>query len=172
MTAEITVGTRIRYAADGDVVVVRERKDTDDGWWVDGDDGHPRGGLADSVIADGTWVVEPQRERERVTQLDVDEIRRLDHWCRSLKQMVPDAIGTYLVGSALTRPDYRDVDIRVVLDDDVHHAIPASVNPLDLNMLLSGWGRQVTGLRIDCQIQSMEECQALVGPKHPQGLRP
>ncbi len=95
------------------------------------------------------------RTRQRATYLRVDEVRLLDHWCDSLGQ----TFGTtpYLVGSVLIRSDYRDVDVRVMLDDDAYEAIPMHV--LDLNMLLSRWGQQSTGLPIDCQVQSYTEWQ-------------
>ena len=44
------VGIRLVHMNTGDVVRVRCRKSTDDGWWV-----HDGGGLCDEVIADGTW---------------------------------------------------------------------------------------------------------------------
>lgn len=57
-----TVGARWRYVGRGErdpgfeVVVLTERKADDSGWWVSTLDGQPAGGLADRVIASGTWV--------------------------------------------------------------------------------------------------------------------
>lgn len=95
--------------------------------------------------------------KRRATQLDVDEVRALDHWCTLLRGMFPTTVGVIHVGSSIVRPDYRDVDIRVVLLDDEHAALVPLINRLDLHMLLSQWGRQMTGLRIDCQLQSVTE---------------
>lgn len=44
------VGIQLVHMSTGHVVRVRERKSTDDGWWL-----HDEGGLCDEVIADGTW---------------------------------------------------------------------------------------------------------------------
>lgn len=95
--------------------------------------------------------------KARATHLDVDEVRALDHWCHLLRRMFPTTVGILHVGSSIVRPDYRDVDIRIVLDDDEYTALVPLVNRLDLHMLLSQWGRQMTGLRIDCQLQSVTE---------------
>jgi len=103
---------------------------------------------------------------ERATQLRVDEIRALDHFCHLLEASFGER--PYLVGSAITRPDYRDVDVRVPLDDEAYEAIPLEV--LDLNMLLSQWGQRVSGLPIDCQVQRLSEFQAATGPVNPRGL--
>ena len=93
----------------------------------------------------------------RASYLDVDEVRSLDHFALSLDVMFDANVGIIHVGSSLSRADYRDVDVRVVLTDDDYRQLAEVVNMLDLNMLLSGWGRRVTGLRIDCQIQSLAE---------------
>ncbi len=48
--------------------------------------------------------------------LSVPDFQRLNWACRP----VTEAFGhpPYLVGSALTRPDFRDIDLRLILDDD------------------------------------------------------
>ena len=64
----------------------------------------------------------------------------------------------YLVGSALDRADYRDVDVRVILDDDAYAAmfrgrVPGKVQPL-WSLLCSSISMQlghITGLPIDFQ---------------------
>lgn len=99
----------------------------------------------------------------RAIYLTVPEVRRLDHWCELLRnafQRTP-----YLVGSVLTRADHRDVDVRIILEDDVHAALPIHV--LDLNMLLSNWGQLLTALPIDCQVQSQSEWDAETEKRDP-----
>ena len=66
----------------------------------------------------------------------------------------------YLVGSALTSPNWRDVDIRVILDDDAYDDLARNVVPAILNLSISVWGRKVTGLPIDFQIQRMTDANA------------
>lgn len=71
------------------------------------------------------------------------------------------------VGRAAEFP-YRDVDVRIMLDDDD----PLLADPnrwVAINVALSCWGRQVTGLPIDCQLQatSVGNSEKHVGPRNP-----
>lgn len=76
--------------------------------------------------------------------------------------------GIFIVGSALERPDWRDVDIRMMLDDasfaelfpGVRLDSGAAVWEFDprwtlLTVALTKWMREQTGLPIDFQIQPM-----------------
>lgn len=65
--------------------------------------------------------------------------------------------GTYLVGSCLHRPDFRDVDVRCILPDDQFAALPCVAT---LNACVSEWLRQRTGLPIDFQFQGQTEANA------------
>ena len=95
----------------------------------------------------------------RATRLSVDQVRAIDHFAASLYVMFPEMLGVAVVGSSLERDDYRDVDLRVVLDDEHYQGIYDLLDVLDLNALLSRWGQQVTALPIDCQIQPQWEHQ-------------
>jgi hypothetical protein len=85
-------------------------------------------------------------------------------------QTITDAFGTcpYHVGSSATSKTWRDVDVRLILDDDQFHALfPgfAAANHIDafwslICAALSELGRARTGLPIDFQIQSMTEANA------------
>lgn len=106
----------------------------------------------------------------RATYLTVDEMRLLDHWCRNLRDTFP-CIGVYLVGSVLVRPDYRDVDVRVVMVDKAHRRLTRSIDLLDLGMLLSRWGQEQTGLPIDAQVQSLTESSQFTSQRNARGIR-
>lgn len=71
----------------------------------------------------------------------------------------------YLVGSATERPDYRDVDVRVILaDEDFDRIFGGQVLLWSLICLAIGqYLRDVTGLQIDFQVQRMTEANE----KHP-----
>lgn len=97
----------------------------------------------------------PSRRKQHV-----DEVRILDHWCSILRRMFPTCVSVLQVGSSLVRDDYRDVDIRIVLWDKDHRRLTKAMEVNDLNMLLSQWGRRMTGMPIDCQVQSMAESAA------------
>jgi hypothetical protein len=82
------------------------------------------------------------------------------------------AFGTppYLVGSALTNKTYRDVDVRLILDDETYESMGfgdpnhQSQNGkwVSLCMAYSALGKQITGLPIDFQIQQ----QSLANEQH------
>ena len=95
--------------------------------------------------------------RRRSTRLGPDQVRAIDHFAESLFVMFPHQVGVAHVGSSLSRDDYRDVDLRVVLDDASRRVLAAIIDLDDLHMLLSRWGQQVTGLPIDCQTQEQSE---------------
>ena len=74
----------------------------------------------------------------------------------------------YLVGSAGERADYRDVDVRLILDDDQFDSLfgveRVSAHPTALWELMSlaigDYLRSRTGLPIDFQIQRQTEANA------------
>lgn len=87
-------------------------------------------------------------------------------------QHINDAFGgfgCYQVGSSLERADWRDVDIRLILEDGEFTALFPNVNLwpegkggtweqdprwLLLTTAISAWLKQQTGLPVDFQIQS------------------
>ena len=98
----------------------------------------------------------------RATYMQVADVRLLDDWAVHLGQMFGNEV-PYLVGSALIKPDHRDVDVRIVLDDDAYANLAACVSINRLNVCLSLWGKTVTGLPIDCQVQQQTEANRLYG---------
>ncbi len=84
----------------------------------------------------------------------------LDHWGTLLYSVFDEM--PYMVGSATMSTTYRDVDVRVILNDDVFDATfgPSfgchneySDKWTSLMAALSLWGQKVTGLPIDFQVQ-------------------
>lgn len=79
---------------------------------------------------------------------------------------------TYHVGSSLENKDgWRDVDVRVLLPDDVWDAM--ELGPPDrchqnakwvaYCLVLSSFGRELTGLPIDCQLQKTSHANEKFG---------
>jgi hypothetical protein len=97
----------------------------------------------------------------RATRLSVDQVRAIDHFAENMIVMFPHMMGLAIVGSALTRDDWRDVDLRVVLAPSHYQALSENLTIDDLNALLSRWGQQVTGLPIDCQLQNYPDHERL-----------
>lgn len=83
----------------------------------------------------------------------------LHHGCAAIEKAWPDSYGVYLVGSALERPDYRDVDLRCILpDDDFDAEFPKNDAGIRerwqlMTWSLSAWLKSLTGLPIDFQFQ-------------------
>lgn len=111
----------------------------------------------------------PVSESRRNRYLLVSEVDVLRAWGRDLYRLFDEM--PYLVGSSLQRADYRDVDVRIILDDDRYASLVAVMNPKLLTLSLSLWGQKVTGLPIDCQVQAMTAAnEEFDGPRDPIGL--
>lgn len=133
-------------------------------------------------------MVTDEKPRVRVASyLSPPDLHRLDWACSPIRR----AFGSppYLVGSALTRPDFRDIDLRLILDDEVMahmfdhiegdelpHLVPlAQPVRLLLNIALSDMIARAAGLPwpIDFQIQAMSEANVPENDsvRNPMGLR-
>lgn len=91
---------------------------------------------------------------------------RLELACRHILSAYDDdgSFGCYLVGSALDRPDWRDVDVVLILSDEAFRrefpkaSLRGGAFELDSKWLLSAvsmssWLSEQTGLPIDFKIQ-------------------
>ena len=124
-------------------------------------------------------------DRQRVMYLSVEELWRLSNACRPIS----DAFGghmVYIVGSVLTRADYRDVDLRVILPDDEYERLFLPTrNGVDgmaqglhdqfrmlLQTAISAMLRETTRMVIDFQVQSQTEANQFDGKRNPATLRP
>lgn len=81
----------------------------------------------------------------------------------------------YLVGTAGTRGDYRDVDVRLILDDKKHDRLRRAIG-LDgiagLGLFAGQYLASLTDLPIDFQIQRQAEANILhSGSRNPLGTR-
>jgi hypothetical protein len=85
----------------------------------------------------------------------------------------------YLVGSALTRRDFRDVDVRVILAEDEWAGLFPGLDDVDqrhpkwsgICTAFSLWGQRATGLPIDFQLQPMGKAnEQHQGRRHALGL--
>lgn len=101
---------------------------------------------------------------------------------REFGAAITDCIGEtpYLVGSILReRSGWRDVDVRVMVDDETFAAIFGEDDVWItngrlrlINMALSALGEQMTGLPVDCQIQQASEANAHYGGERRDPLIP
>lgn len=108
--------------------------------------------------------------------LGADQLDRLDH----ASLIVAQALDVpYLVGSVLERPDYRDVDVRVVLDDDEYARLfpgPGTRRTDPFWSLfcasVTEYLTRLTGLPIDFQVQDRTHGNTFSGKRHPLGIYP
>lgn len=105
----------------------------------------------------------------RATSIGPHDIYLLDQWGRQLTEAF--GAGAMLVGSvARGEKDWRDVDIRMPLPKSMtrmsDHAIRA------VNLAVTLWGRQVTALPIDFQMQRADEFKSYDNDiRNPMGPR-
>lgn len=94
--------------------------------------------------------------RKRINYLIVSEQFDLNHICNVLTDC---GFSTYHVGSSLERSDYRDVDLRCLLDDSEYERIIGGneIRLSFLNVVISEWLQARTGLPIDFQFQKRTE---------------
>lgn len=109
--------------------------------------------------------------KHRATQLSVPDMYRLNVACRHVAAAFDDNL-PYLVGSSLTKKNYRDVDLRLMLDDDEFARL--FPNPMWLklaNAAMSDWLASITGLPIDFQFQDTTQAnKEFTGRRHPLGF--
>ena len=112
-----------------------------------------------------------ERTKGRASWLDVPTFFRLDWCCRNFLE----AFGAppYLVGSCLSRPDFRDVDVSLMLPDERFAAMfPNKYALLFMNAAVSDWLGGRTGLRIDFKFQDTTKAnEEHTGPRNPLGMR-
>jgi hypothetical protein len=118
--------------------------------------------------------------KARASYLSPPDFHRLDWACRPIAEAFGEP--PYLVGSVLTRPDFRDIDIRLILDDaaaervltgesfEVHCDGNPNACRLLLNIAFSDLIASIAHAPapIDFQIQSMTEANA---PEYAHGMR-
>lgn len=91
--------------------------------------------------------------------------------------------GVYIVGSCLERPDWRDVDVRLIMEDAAFERLFPAVEMHSgawefdprwclMTVAISKWLSAETGLPIDFQFQPMTHANKHhEGPRHAAGLR-
>lgn len=82
------------------------------------------------------------------------EQQLLRDWAPLVVQMFKGEM-CYQVGSSLTDKPHRDIDVRTMLDSADFKKLASIVDIDRLNMAISLWGQQATGLPIDFQVQDI-----------------
>ena len=132
--------------------------------------------ILDRDIARGIGLDLARASRTRGAYLGAPHFFNLNQACRQLSEAFGHCI--YMVGSVMERADYRDVDIRCLLEDEdfsrlfpgapgeanLHEASSARLSLM--NAAISLYLHRATGLPIDFQFQQL----TLANEKYP-GLR-
>lgn len=111
--------------------------------------------------------------KQRTDLLTTTELYNLDAACRIVRRAFGEP--PYLVGSAGIGNDggqYRDVDVRLMLDDEEFSAVCPTRERWELLCLAIGaYLRDRTGLPVDFQIQRMREAnERFNGSRNPLGM--
>ena len=97
----------------------------------------------------------------------------LDEACRPIAEAFDAA--PFLVGTATSRQEYRDVDVRLILDDETYKSLIGVVDtPLRefLGIAIGQYLESRTGLPIDFQIQQQSAANRMhQGMRNPLGMR-
>ena len=130
----------------------------------------------DRLVAPDSDAALSSTERKKACYLSTLELHELDEACAPFLSAFGEH--PYLVGSASQRPDFRDVDVRLILADDEFDALFAEREGLWalLGRLGSTFLRARTGLPVDFQVQRQSEANAKFGnlgetPRNPLGSR-
>lgn len=125
----------------------------------------------------------PKPPRVKASHVGAPAIFQLELCCQQLNRAFSEGYGCYLVGSSLKRPDWRDVDVRMILSDESFDKLfPSSKSKhclwefdprwIIMTTSISAWLSKQTGLPIDFQFQPQTHANARHrGPRHALGMR-
>jgi hypothetical protein len=120
-----------------------------------------------------------QEPRKKVNYVGAPATFALDQACAQISQAF-DGYACYLVGSAIQRPDWRDVDVRFIMEDSAFAALFPDAGGhweqdprwLLLVVSISQWLSKLTGLPIDFQFQPQTHAnEKHKGPRYAIGIR-
>lgn len=107
----------------------------------------------------------------------------LELCCKHINEAFTGHFGCYVVGSVLERPDWRDVDVRLIMKDEAFAALfpdchweanawESDPRWLLLTVALSRWLSAHTGLPVDFQFQPQSKAnERYKGRRNAMGMR-
>jgi hypothetical protein len=117
-------------------------------------------------------------ERRKVNYVGAPAVFALETACRQINEAFGH-FGCYLVGSAIERADWRDVDVRFIMADEEFDRLFPDADQhweqdprwLLLTVSISERLSKVTGLPVDFQFQRQSHANArFKSSRHPLGL--
>lgn len=130
--------------------------------------------------------VRVKARRRKVCYVGAPAIFKLELACKHLHEafcLGDRHAGIYLVGSCMERPDFRDVDVRLMMDDEAFSELFPDASTtgatwefdprwLLLTTTISAWLKEQTGLPVDFQFQPMNWAnERHNGMRNAMGLR-
>ena len=137
---------------------------------------HERAGATGDVFCHDCRAV---KKWKRSNYVAAPHFYNLNQACVIVNRAFTNGFGCYLVGSACVRKDYRDVDVRLILDDAEYDRLFGGKDRGGyLNAFwslqcttISAWLSTQSGLPVDFQIQRRTEAnEQHDGPRHPLGV--
>lgn len=122
-------------------------------------------------------------KRKKAVYVGAPACFALEQACQHVNDAFADGYGCYVVGSALERPDWRDVDVRLIMpDEEFQKLFPTAkieceaweFDPrwLLLTISISDWLKKQTGLPVDFQFQPQSHANKRhAGPRNAVGIR-
>ena len=119
-------------------------------------------------------------KRTKGTYIGAPACFALDMCCRQIREAFNVHYGVYQVGSSLERQDWRDVDVRFVMEDTEFDKLFPSAGAhweqdarwLLLTVSISKWLSDQTGLPVDFQFQPQTHAnERHKGPRSALGLK-
>lgn len=107
----------------------------------------------------------------KTSSLTTAELYYLDEACSLIRRAFKEL--PCLVGTAGSGGPYRDVDVRLMLDEEEYAKVCPTQERWELmSLAISAYLTQRTGLKIDFQIQRTKEANTMYGdkPRNPLGV--
>ncbi len=123
-------------------------------------------------------MLEETPNRHKATYVGAPKIFALELACQQVNRAF-NSFGCYLVGSALTRPDWRDVDVRMILDDEEFHKLFPDAGThwefdprwILLTVAISEYLSKASTLPVDFQFQPQTHAnEKHKGPRNAMGM--
>lgn len=114
-----------------------------------------------------------RKDRGRASYLGPHEMFLLDNACKPIAEAFNSH--PYLVGSVMETGQFRDVDVRLILEDIEYARLAAGISVPLVNIALTAYLRRMTGLPVDFQIQQQTAANELhpgAVSRNPLGARP
>lgn len=110
----------------------------------------------------------PPPKRQKAVYVGAPACFELERACQDINRAFGENHGCYLVGSALERPDWRDIDVRFIMSDDEFAALFPDAGShwefdarwIILTVSISQWLSKLTGLPVDFQFQPQTHANA------------